>query len=67
MDNRIKVKDAAKVMGISQEAVRCGMVHKEFPFGAVIKMSKHRNIYHIPADQLADYMGISVEKLEGMI
>lgn len=58
----IKVKDAAKILGKSQEYVRCGLAHGKLPIGSAIKMSS-RYSYHISPGKLAEYMGLTVEQI----
>ena len=49
---------AAKVLGISKEAVRAGLQQGVFPWGYGIKMPSGKWVYVINADRFADIEGV---------
>lgn len=57
----MRVKDAAALLGKSEQFVRCGLQHGILPFGYAVKMSS-RYTYHISKAKLEEYLGI--EKTE---
>lgn len=64
MAERVTVKRASDLTGLSQLTIRFGLQNGEFGFGTAIKMSKHRTVYHICPAKLAEYLGISVEQVK---
>ena len=52
---RIKVADAAKIMGVTPMFLRMGLRQNKFPFGAAVKMHK-RWAYYINARKFREYM-----------
>lgn len=52
---RISVKEAADIMGVSQQFVRLGMQCKELPIGTAVKMSS-KWTYYISPERLRAYM-----------
>ena len=57
MLKQIKVKDAAKIMGKSEQYVRIGLQRKLLPFGSAVKMGRHNYTYHISPYLFEQYMG----------
>ena len=55
MENRISVKQAADIMGVSQQFVRLGMQLKELPIGVAVKRSS-KWTYYISPERLKAYM-----------
>lgn len=53
---RIKVSEAARLMGVSAQFVRIGLQRGTLPIGSAVKMSS-RWTYHISPVLLAEYMG----------
>ena len=53
--NRIKVSDAAKLLGVSSQFVRIGLQRKTLPIGTAVKMK--RWVYYINPHQLETYLG----------
>lgn len=45
---RIKVSDAAKIMGVSEQFVRIGMQRGKLPIGEAVKMSSKWTYYISP-------------------
>lgn len=56
MGANIKVSDAAKIMGKSQQFVRVGLQRNLLPFGTAIKMTSMWT-YHISPKLFYDYVG----------
>ncbi|OEH53149.1 hypothetical protein AQ616_17875 [Oceanobacillus sp. E9] len=52
----VKVSDAAKVLGKSEQFVRVGLQRNILPIGTAIKLSS-RWTYHISPKKLRDYVG----------
>lgn len=65
MAERISVKRAAELTGLSQLSIRLGLQCKDLPFGTAIKTSKNRTVYHISPALLAEYLGMTVEEVKG--
>lgn len=53
---RVTVKEAAEIMGVSQQFVRIGMQRNILPIGTAIKMSSVWT-YHISPKLLGEYIG----------
>ena len=53
---RISVKEAASLLGVSQQFVRIGMQRGELPIGSAVKMSS-KWTYHISLYLLEKYLG----------
>lgn len=62
---RITVKRASDITGLSQLTIRLGLQHGSLPFGTAVKTSRHRTVYHISPAKLADYLGLTVEEVKG--
>lgn len=56
MKNNISVKEAAKILGKSQQFIRIGLQREILPFGTAVKMSS-RWTYHISPKLLREYIG----------
>lgn len=56
MKQRISVKEAAEVLGVSPQFVRIGMQRGLLPIGTAVKMSS-RWTYHISPKLLEEYVG----------
>lgn len=52
---RIRVTDAAKVMNVTPQFLRCGLQQNKFPFGTAVKMKK-RWAYYIHPKKFKSYM-----------
>ncbi|MFS0749556.1 hypothetical protein [Oceanobacillus sp. 1P07AA] len=52
----IRVSDAAKVLGKSEQFVRVGLQRNLLPIGTAVKLSS-RWTYHISPKKLRDYVG----------
>ena len=53
----LKVTEAAKLLGVSEQFIRCGLQQGSLPFGAAVKVGKDRYTYHIVADKVYEYLG----------
>lgn len=62
MNKNISVKQAAEIMGKSQQFVRVGLQRGILPFGTAIKMSSMWT-YYISPKQFCDYVGISEDDI----
>ena len=56
MKNNISVKEAARILGVSQQFIRIGLQREKLPIGTAVKMSS-RWTYHISPKLLEEYMG----------
>lgn len=65
MPERVSIKRAAEILGMSDLSVRAGIESKELPIGSFIKMSKHRTNFHVSPFLLSQYTGLSVEEIKG--
>lgn len=52
----MKIKDAARLLGKSEQFVRVGLQQKAFPFGVAVKVSNRWN-YHISDKLFKEYIG----------
>ena len=57
---RLRVMDAARMMGINHQTVRKGLQQGVFPWGYGIKTSEHW-VYFINAKRFSEIEGVSVE------
>lgn len=55
---RITVKDAARLMGVSEMFVRIGLQRGRLPIGTAMKMNGNRYTYYINPKQFEEYTGI---------
>lgn len=67
MNNKIKIKQAARLMGASEQYVRDGLKTQQLPIGSAVQMSKKKYTYNISPGKLAEYLGISTEELKELI
>lgn len=61
MENRLTVKQAAALMGVSEQFIRVGLQQKVLTFGCAIK-NKSKWSYFISAQKFAQETGIQIEK-----
>lgn len=65
---KITPLEAAHAMGVGDMFIRVGLREGVLPFGVAVQNTKKKTWrYHISAAKLAEYQGISVEKLEEII
>jgi len=57
---RLTVKEAAEIMGVSQQFVRVGLQRGLLPFGTAIKLSSVYT-YYISPQKFYEYVGIKKE------
>lgn len=56
MCENVSVKEAAKILGVSQQFVRIGLQQKVLPIGTAVQMSS-KWTYHISPKLLNEYVG----------
>ena len=57
MENRVTVKQAAKLLEMSELSVRWGIINGTLPIGSYIKVpGSKRTIFHISKGLLSDYL-----------
>lgn len=54
----VSIKEAAGLLGISQQSVRLGLQRGVFDFGVAIKTSS-KYTYHISKAKLYEYLGLN--------
>lgn len=52
---RIKVSDAARTMGVSEQTIRIGLQRGIFPFGHAVKLKQW--VYYISRPLFEEYVG----------
>lgn len=55
LTDRVTVKEAAKLMGVSEQFIRIGLQRGELPIGSCVKMSS-KWTYHISRSRLNAYL-----------
>lgn len=60
--NRLTVKEAAVLMGVSEQFIRIGLQQSKLPFGVAVKTSS-RWSYYINTTQFLRYIGAEIERL----
>ena len=63
MKANIKIEEAAKIMGKSQQFVRVGLQRGILPFGTAVKMTSQWT-YHISPKLFYDYVGYEYKQQE---
>jgi len=58
MSERIKVAEAAKLMGVSEQFVRIGMQRGRLPIGKAVQLSEKRWTYYISPKLFEEFTGI---------
>ncbi len=61
MANRLDVRDAAALMGVSAQYIRIGIQQGILPFGCAVKVGGERYTYYISPQKFAEYIGVPVE------
>ncbi len=61
--NRVTIKQAAYLTGMSALTIRKGIEYQELDIGSAIHTSAARTTYHVVPDKLANYLGISLEEM----
>lgn len=62
--NKITIKQAAALMGKSQQSIRLGLQQKTLPIGSAIKTSKNRWTYYISPKLFSDFTGINIKDFD---
>lgn len=62
--NTLTVKEAARLIGASEQYVRVGLQNKQLPFGYAVQISGARYTYNIPIALFEKYTGITVPRNE---
>ena len=60
-ENRLSVKAAADLMGVSQQFIRIGLQREVFPWGYAVKTSRNWT-YFISVQKFEEHTGIKVNK-----
>lgn len=58
----VSVKDAARILGKSEQFIRIGLQRNLLPIGTAVKMSS-KWTYHISPKLLKDYAGVELDEL----
>ena len=53
----MKVKEAAQLLGKTEQFIRIGLQQGVLPFGAAVKMPGGRYSYHISEEKIKEYTG----------
>ena len=53
----MKVKEAAQLLGKTEQFIRIGLQQRVLPFGAAVKMKGGRYSYHISDEKIKEYIG----------
>lgn len=61
-NQRLTIKQAAELLGVSQQFLRIGLQQDKFPFGTAVKTSPSRYTYYISADRLLAYLGAKLDE-----
>lgn len=56
METSMTVKEAAQLLGKTEQFVRCGLQQERLPFGSAVKMNKQWS-YYISPEKVAELMG----------
>lgn len=59
--NRLTVKEAASLMGVSEQFLRIGLQQGRFPFGTAVKTST-RWTYYLNTTHFLRYIGAEIDK-----
>ena len=65
MAERVTIKRAAELTGMSELSVRYGIEMGKLPIGVAIKRSEKRTLFHVSPHLLAQYLGMTVEQVKG--
>lgn len=60
MSNRLTIKQAASLMGVSEQFVRIALQRGILPWGYAVQMSGRRYTYFISKEKFIEHTGISV-------
>jgi hypothetical protein len=69
VEEKVTVKRAAELTGLSELSVRFGIINGNLPIGTATQKrlynGKYHTVYHVYAKKLANYLGITVEQVKG--
>lgn len=57
IEKRISIRQAAEIMGTSEQYIRIGLRNNRFPFGSAVKLSTQWT-YHISPKPFYEYVGL---------
>lgn len=60
--NRLSVKEAAALMGVSDQFIRIGLQTEKLPFGYAVKTGRRQYTYYISPTMFTEYTGIQIEQ-----
>lgn len=60
-NQRITIKQAAELLGVSQQFLRIGLQQGKFPFGVAVKTSPSRYTYYINSTQFVKYLSGEID------
>lgn len=55
----MKVSEAARLLGVSEQYIRCGLQQKALPLGSAVMVGEGRYTYHIADKAVYEYLRIS--------
>ena len=58
MEQHMTIKEAAELMGVSQQFVRIGLQKGILPFGCAVQVASKRYTYFISREKFEEYTGI---------
>lgn len=59
-ENKLPIRDAAELMGVSQQFIRVGLQRGAFPWGYAIQLSPKRYTYFISRQKFCEALGIEI-------
>ena len=66
--SKISVREASKILGISEQSLRCWISLSTCPFGEIIRKSQNRygrNTYYICRERLVAYLQNEMPRSDG--
>ena len=59
-ENRLTIKDAAKLMGVSEQFVRIALQRGILPWGYAVQITGKKYTYFISKEKFTEHTGITV-------
>ena len=59
---KISIKEAAALMGVSEQYIRIGLQRGILPIGCAMKMTGNRYTYYISPKRFTEYTGIVISE-----
>ena len=59
-ENRLTIKDAAKLMGVSEQFVRIALQRGILPWGYAVQITGKKYTYFISKEKFTEHTGIAV-------